>query len=333
MSDEDDKQCEECVPGLPPWMGTFADMMSLLMCFFVLLLSFAEMDVLKFKRLAGSMREAFGVQNQVDVNSVPKGTSIIAQEFSPGKPDPTPLQMVMQHTVDSDQQTLEVLCEAEVEKAVSQACPDGQQDAEEKQARISEFVAQKVEEVEAQTESTALEVAEKLQEEVAKDMVEIETKGRKIVIRVQEKGAFASGSAELEFDFLPVLEKLVGILQSVEGHIAVEGHTDDVPINTVDFPSNWDLSVARALRVAHGLFDEGEISESRFTIAGYADTRPLVPNNSPENRAKNRRVEIVLQEKTDDEFKQQLREETKEIDSADEEELDRIFELDPYEIF
>ena len=65
MSDEEQKDCD-CVPGLPAWMGTFADLMSLLMCFFVLLLSFAEMDVLKFKRLAGSMREAFGVQNQVD---------------------------------------------------------------------------------------------------------------------------------------------------------------------------------------------------------------------------------------------------------------------------
>ena len=124
MSEEEEQQCEECVPGLPAWMGTFADLMSLLMCFFVLLLSFAEMDVLKFKRLAGSMREAFGVQNQVNVNAVPKGTSIIAQEFSPGRPDPTPLKMVMQQTTDADQQTLEVLCEAEVEKAVAQACGD-----------------------------------------------------------------------------------------------------------------------------------------------------------------------------------------------------------------
>jgi len=333
MSDEEEHQCEECVPGLPPWMGTFADLMSLLMCFFVLLLSFAEMDVLKFKRLAGSMRQAFGVQNQVDVNSIPKGTSIIAQEFSPGKPDPTPLQMVMQHTVDADQQTLEVLCESEVEKAVAEACPDGQQDADQKQARISEFVAQKIQQMEENVESQAIEIAEKLEEEVAKDMVEIETKGRKIVIRVQEKGAFASGSAQLEFDFLPVLEKLVGILQDIEGHIAVEGHTDDVPIKTPEFPSNWYLSAARALEVAHGLFDEGQISESRFTITGYADTRPLVPNDTPENRARNRRVEIVLQEKTDEEVKQQLREETEAVDSADSDELDRIFQLDPNEIF
>ena len=75
----------KCPPaGLPAWMGTFADLMSLLMCFFVLLLSFSEMDVLKFKQIAGSMKFAFGVQNKIEVKDIPKGTSVIAQEFRPG---------------------------------------------------------------------------------------------------------------------------------------------------------------------------------------------------------------------------------------------------------
>ncbi len=332
MSDEE-RQCEECVPGLPAWMGTFADLMSLLMCFFVLLLSFAEMDVLKFKRLAGSMRDAFGVQNQLNVNAVPKGTSVIAKEFSPGRPDPTPLQMVMQQTTDADQQTLEVLCEAEIEKAVAQACSVEQEDESRQRSQLSEFVAKKIEQLNEEAESKALEMAEKLQEEVAKDMVEIETKGRKIVIRVQEKGAFSSGSAELQDDFIPVLEKLIDILATVEGGIAIEGHTDDVPIDTPAFPSNWDLSLARALEVAHGLFDDGLVDQSRFTITGYADTKPLVPNDTPENRASNRRVEIVLQEKTDDDVRKQIKEESKEIDSGNTSELNDFFELDPDEIF
>ncbi len=332
MSEEEEQQCEECVPGLPAWMGTFADLMSLLMCFFVLLLSFAEMDVLKFKRLAGSMREAFGVQNQVNVNAVPKGTSVIAQEFSPGRPDPTPLQMVMQKTTDADQQTLEVLCEAEVEKAVAQACDETTETESRKKLHISQFVAKKIEQMNEETEAKAIEIAAKLQEEVSKDMVEIETKGRKIVIRVQEKGAFASGSAELQYDFLPVLDKLIGILKTVEGGVAVEGHTDDVPIKTAEFPSNWDLSVARALEVAHGLFDSGEIAEERFTIAGFADTRPLVPNDTPENRASNRRVEIILQEKTDSEVREELRDQSRDLE-GDSSELDELFQLDPDEIF
>ncbi len=331
MSDEEEKDCD-CVPGLPAWMGTFADLMSLLMCFFVLLLSFAEMDVLKFKRLAGSMREAFGVQNQVDVNAVPKGTSIIAQEFSPGKPDPSPIKIVMQQTVDADQQTLQVLCDAAIEKAVAEACDEGTDQAEDKKQQVSDFISKQIKEMEQEAESKAEEIAEKLQAEISKDMVQIETKGRKIILRIQEKGAFASGSARLEDDFIPVLFKLISILAKIEGQINIEGHTDNVPIKTAMFPSNWDLSVARALEVAHGLFDGGEVDQSRFVITGYADTRPLAANDTAENRRQNRRVEIILQEKTDQQVKEQLREETKKLD-ANPRTLDTIFDLDPDEIF
>tara|TARA_R110001592_G_scaffold356543_2_gene658663 strand:+ start:34140 stop:35135 length:996 start_codon:yes stop_codon:yes gene_type:complete len=331
MSDEEEKECD-CVPGLPAWMGTFADLMSLLMCFFVLLLSFAEMDVLKFKRLAGSMREAFGVQNQVDVDSIPKGTSIIAQEFSPGKPTPSPLQMVMQDTTDADQQTLEVLCDAAIEKAVAEACDEGTDQAQDKKEQISEFVAQQMMEMESDAEAKAEEIAEKMHLEIAKDMVELETQGRRIIIRIQEKGAFASGSATLQDEFIPVLDKLITILSSIEGQISVEGHSDDVPIQTIMFPSNWDLSVARALEVAHGLFDDGFIKQDRFVITGFADTRPLVPNDTPESRSKNRRVEIILQEKTDKQVKEKLREDSKNIDKNTQT-IDNLFDLDPDEIF
>ena len=90
-----EEECPKCPPeGLPAWMGTFADLMSLLMCFFVLLLSFSEMDVLKFKQIAGSMKFAFGVQNKIEVKDIPKGTSVIAMEFRPGKPDPTPIESI-----------------------------------------------------------------------------------------------------------------------------------------------------------------------------------------------------------------------------------------------
>jgi len=334
MSDEE-QECEECIPGLPAWMGTFADLMSLLMCFFVLLLSFSEMDVLKFKRLAGSMREAFGVQNQVDVTAVPTGTSIIAQEFSPGRPEPTPLQMVMQSTVDSSQQSLEVLCEAEIEKAASESCTQAESSQEKEDMKV--VVAKKIEQLNEDAEGKAVDIADKLQDEIAEEIVEIETRGRKIIIRVQEKGTFSSGSAELESDFFPVLDKLIEILKTVEGGISVEGHSDNIPIQTAEFPSNWDLSVARALEVAQGLFGEGELDQGRFSVAGFADTKPIVPNDTSENRAKNRRVEIVLQEKSDSEVKAELKAEIKEVDEVLEEdnirELDQIFELDPNEIF
>ena len=102
------EECKCPPPGLPAWMGTFADLMSLLMCFFVLLLSFSEMDVLKFKQIAGSMKFAFGVQNKIEVKDIPKGTSIIAQEFRPGKPEPTPIEVIQQQTMEMTQQMLDI---------------------------------------------------------------------------------------------------------------------------------------------------------------------------------------------------------------------------------
>lgn len=333
MSDEEEQDCPECPVGLPAWLATFADLMSLLMCFFVLLLSFSEMDALKFKRLAGSMREAFGVQNQINVNDIPKGTSIIAQEFSPGKPDPSPLQVVMQHTTDPDQSTLEVLCEAEVSKAVDRQCSDSQSEAKE----INEAVAKKLKELVEKTESNAMDIAAKLENEVRSNMVEIETRGRKIVIRVQEKGSFSSGSAKLQTEFFPVLDKLIELLADIEGNITVEGHTDNIPISTDQFPSNWDLSVARALEVSHGLFGDGTLDQARFTVTGLSDTKPLVPNDTPEGRARNRRVEIILQEPVDPELKENIRK-AREVDAGSLqgggfEGFDGFEELDPDEIF
>ena len=110
MSD-DAEECPECPAGAPPWVMTFADLMSLLMCFFVLLLAFSEMDVLKYKQVAGSMREAFGVQNEIKKKDIHRGTSVIAQEFTPGRPDPTPLNEVRQKTTDMTRSTLDVICE------------------------------------------------------------------------------------------------------------------------------------------------------------------------------------------------------------------------------
>ena len=103
------EQAEECKcePGAPAWMGTFADLMSLLMCFFVLLLSFSEIDLQKYKQVAGSMAFAFGVQREIKAEEIPKGTSIVAQEFSPGKPQPTPVNEVRQKTTEEFKQNLD----------------------------------------------------------------------------------------------------------------------------------------------------------------------------------------------------------------------------------
>ncbi|GAA3945353.1 flagellar motor protein MotB [Allohahella marinimesophila] len=296
---EEEKK-HECPTGIPAWMATFADLMSLLMCFFVLLLSFAQMDAMEFKRLAGSMRDAFGVQNQVDVTSIPKGTSVIAQEFSPGKPEPTPLQMIMQQTSNADLPNLEQLCEQVVEKALADQCPVPTQ------AELSDEIVEKLEAMADEAESTAVQLATALEPQVRDNQIEVETRGRQIIIRVQERGAFSSGSASLNPDFFPVIDNMVNILKEYKGGIAVEGHTDNIPIRTARFRSNWDLSAARALEVAHALFESGDIGQDRFTVTGAADTNPLMSNDTPEGRARNRRVEIIVQQPLDPELAEKL---------------------------
>ena len=159
--------------GAPAWVMTFADLMSLLMCFFVLLLSFSEMDVQKFKQIAGSMKMAFGVQRDVRATEIPKGTSIVAKEFSPAKPEPTIINQVRQKTTQHNKKTL----------------------VQNEQARIS-------------TVKDARAIAKMLDKEIKSGEVEVETDGKKIVIRILEKGSFSSGDAELEDEFNPVLEKI-----------------------------------------------------------------------------------------------------------------------------
>ena len=108
MSEEaEESQEDEGGSGAPAWVMTFADLMSLLMCFFVLLLAFSEMDVLKFKQLSGSMKAAFGVQREIKADEIPKGTSIITQEFSPGIPQPTAIPIIQQQTTDDTKDNLE----------------------------------------------------------------------------------------------------------------------------------------------------------------------------------------------------------------------------------
>lgn len=266
MSDSGNKPAKKVEEGLPAYMGTFADLMSLLMCFFVLLLSFAEMDALKYKMVVKSLDDAFGVQREVAANDIPKGTSIIAQEFSPGDPKPTPLKVVRQDTSDDQKESKQAMMDKK------------------------ELERQMAEEVQKETE----EFKEKLEDEIKSGLIDVENQLNRIVIRIREKGSFQSGDARLNADFVPILKKINDVLIETDGLIAVAGHTDDIPIHTTRYRSNWELSSSRATSVVHELLTFGDMPATRFYIEGYADTRPLVPNDTPEDRAQNRRVEIIV---------------------------------------
>ncbi len=311
-------------------MGTFADLMSLLMCFFVLLLSFSEMDAMKFKRLAGSMAQAFGVQNKLNVTDIPKGTSIIAQEFSPGRPEPTPINEIWQKTEDITEMSLEVECAEEYSI---------EQGTEGMEAGVRVEVKQRLEELLEETREDAYELAEALNEQIVAGQVELETRGRLIIIRIREKGSFLSGSAEMSPEYKDVMREVKSVLAMKKGKIEVQGHTDDIPINTSRFRSNWELSSSRAVSVAHELMKGGDVNSRRFQITGYADTQPLVPNNGSDNRARNRRVEILIKQGLEDELPEEdldmLKEDKQGQDILRELNLEPqyLFDLEPDEIF
>ena len=251
---------------------TFADLMTLLMCFYVLMLSFSEMDVAKFKELAGSVQNAFGVQTDVKVKNIPKGTSIIAREFSPGKPEPTPVNTVRQFTINSNQNSLDI--EIKDKNKLKQL------EELEERAKEAEEAAQRLREV--------------LLNEISGGKLLIRREGNTIVMHILANASFKSGQAELQADIRPSLQRIGTVLGAMRGAITVAGHTDDIPISTSKFRSNWDLSAARAATVATEILATGAIEATRLKIAGYAETQPRVPNDSAANRAKNRRIDITF---------------------------------------
>jgi chemotaxis protein MotB len=115
-----------------------------------------------------------------------------------------------------------------------------------------------------------------------------------ISVTIGEKLLFETGMAEIEEKNRSALKSLCSIFQKTDSRIRVEGHTDDVPINTPEFPSNWELSTARAVNVVKYFISQGGILPERLSAAGYADSKPLFPNVSDHNRDINRRVEVIL---------------------------------------
>jgi len=117
---------------------------------------------------------------------------------------------------------------------------------------------------------------------------------RGLVIRVPESFFFNSGDASPRQEFIPVLNALAKSLEKIPNHIRIEGHTDSVPINTSQFPSNWELSTARATAIVRYLLAYHDFKPGRISATGYAEFRPIAPNTAPEGRMQNRRVDVVI---------------------------------------
>jgi chemotaxis protein MotB len=142
----------------------------------------------------------------------------------------------------------------------------------------------------------------KIEEAVKKEMsaaiaagfTSVEENERGVTVHMMEELLFPSGSADLKEGSLKVLDPLASVLNKIPNDIRVEGHTDNVPIHNDRYPSNWHLSVSRAMTTAYYLIEQHRLTPGKISVAGYSEYRPLLPNTTAENRARNRRVDIVI---------------------------------------
>ena len=138
-------------------------------------------------------------------------------------------------------------------------------------------------------------IRENLSNEIEKELVEVIREGEIIIVRLAEQGSFTSGAATLQPGFGKLLDKVGVSLKGAEGLITIEGHTDNVPVAFSErFRSNWDLSAARSAAVADYLLDSASLEGGNVMVTGLADTKPIMSNDTKEGRAKNRRIEIVI---------------------------------------
>lgn len=124
--------------------------------------------------------------------------------------------------------------------------------------------------------------------------VKVTRTGDELIINLADKVLFSSGNARLLPRAEEILSQISDIIQKHGKPIVVEGHTDDIPISTARYPSNWELSAERAASIGRFMVENGQVRSALMSTVGYAEYRPLVPNDTPKNRARNRRVRIVI---------------------------------------
>jgi chemotaxis protein MotB len=218
------------------WLLTYADLITLLMVFFVVLYSMSVSDTGKFKRISAALQQAFNVE-------VLQGQSTISIGDSPKVALP-----------------MDTLSEAEVPQV----------------ARLQGKIA----------------AAQEGANQTPDVTVQVDREG--IVIRLSGSYLFDSGRAELKPNSFAVLDAIAGDLKLSENEIRVDGHTDSTPIESTRYPTNWELSTARALAVTRYVTETDGLQSTRLMAAGFGEFRPLYVNDTRDHRAQNRRVEIHL---------------------------------------
>jgi chemotaxis protein MotB len=227
------KKSEEDKENLERWLLTYADLITLLLAFFVMLYVFSKQDTRKYDAMTMQLKAIFS-----------GGTGVVDEGGRTGD------QVLEGNTQGPSNIEIKRQLESQI-KDVSQSEGQG-------------------------------------------NNISVITDERGIVIRIMDKAFYDTGKADLKDKARETLDKIAPVIKSLPNEIRIEGHTDNVPINTAEFKSNWELSVRRATEVVRYLIEKGDISPQRISAAGYAEYRPVAANDSDANRAMNRRIEIIV---------------------------------------
>jgi len=243
------------------WLVSYADFITLLFAFFVVMYAFARADQKKQVQVSESIDAAFrslGVfpeasrKSERGVNGTASGKAQESTTANGAENPQIPMNIVMGE---------DVMAPAEVKQNL---------------------------------DHVRRELTQVLSNQVATHTVSIQMGHDGLVISLREAGFFSSGSAEPKPETVPTLKHIAESLSRTPYDLRIEGHTDNVPIHTASFDSNWELSSTRATRIARLLLATGSVGADKLSAAGYAEFHPVAPNTTAEGRAQNRRVDIVV---------------------------------------
>lgn len=328
------------------WMTSLADMMTLLLCLFVFMFSFADLNAPKFDEFSGRMKDAFGAPAGAvggspsvidDLTFAPspstewvlaEGRTASSQSYDMARRELARLRTALAAELRSGGVELFLIGgRIRVRFDVDDSAPLAARllsaqrvarvlrklSAVDPALAIPVTIAGATPAMLALAESTAapnddpldagvlhrrnasIALLEKaFANELTEGLIQLHPGADSLVVRVGEGGAFATGDATLTPLALAVIAKLGDLARTQSARIVIGGHTDDQPINTPRFRDNWDLSAARAISVVRELVSHRGVDPARVEAQGFADTRPVAPNDSPANRTLNRRIEIEL---------------------------------------
>lgn len=270
---------EDPPAGSPAWMATFSDLMNLLLCFFVLLFSMSTVDEEKYNQLVASMSSAFSILNG-GATAIGEGILI-----SNGVSQLNELDKYINSTGNTAE-------DVEDSDDFNKFDPSGELSKEQK-------FEQMLEEIETHNLKVNEELAEIIEEAVAEsgmtEQIEVNFTNQYVMLSLKGALLFDSGKDELKAEALQVLDRVGVILERYAGGIIeIEGHTDSVPINSIEFANNNELSSARALSVFDYLIENTNLDPADVKHAGRGEYVPIADNSTAEGRAKNRRVEIRI---------------------------------------